>query len=521
MLSEPNEIAPARPAGVVRTWCLCVLVFSLLYGLTCQRGVSWQDSGTFQWRVLNGDCTGQRGLALAHPLYIAAAQPLKWIPIGDLAGRLNFFSGLGMAVALANLAAVLTLLTRRRWIGLLVSAMLSVSHTAWWLSTIAEVYTWSAACLTAELWLLVSLVRKPSQRSLTGLAFVSGLGLCVHNFALLSLPVYFVLAVVLVRRGALTWRAMAMATAGWFVGAGMYLGFIVGEITTTGDIGGAIQSALFGRYAMEVLNTASLSRNFKANMALSGLNFISMLTPLAIIGWFGLVRRLGRTLGLTLAALTAVEILFFIRYPVPDQFTFILPTLVMTSIAAGIGLSVLADISPRARICAAVVCFVSLAALPVFYAFGPDMIRQTGVRVSRGRRLPFRDEMQYWIVPWKHNEDSARRFAVSALGQSGSGSVILADSTSLYPLLVTQEFQSGFDDVLISEAGVTFPPYDTDPEAYLRALDGRTLFVVSLGQEGLSKRLLDDTDAIPRPTDSPVLYRLDWRNSSVNSRGRE
>ncbi|MCP4375565.1 MAG: DUF2723 domain-containing protein, partial [bacterium] len=412
--SEPNKIDLVTGARSARMWCLCVLVFSLLYGLTAQRGVSWQDSGMFQWRVLNGDYVGKLGLALGHPLYIAAGQLLKYIPIGTLAGRLNFFSGVGMAVALANLAMVLTLLTGRRWVGLLIAAMLSVSHAVWWLSTISEVYTWSVAGLTAELWLLVVLMRRPSWRPVIGLAFVSGLGISLHNFALLPLPVYFVLVVVLICRRRLSGWVLAPATAAWLAGVSVYLGFVIQYAIATGDVADAIQSALFGKYTAQVLNTSGVSGNFKANMALSALSFVSMLGPLAIIGWFRMRRKVGGALAAVLGAVTVIEVLFFIRYPVPDQFTFILPTLVMIALSAGIGLSVLSDSSRRVRVCAVLLCVASVLLQPAMYAAGPTLLDGARVRIKRGRKLPFRDEMRYWLVPWKQNEDSAERFSMSA-----------------------------------------------------------------------------------------------------------
>jgi len=488
-----------------------VLVFSLLYAATCQRGVSWQDSGTFQWRVLNSDCLGQRGLALAHPLYIAAAQLLKHIPIGSLSGRLNFFSGLGMAVALANLAGLLTSLTKRRWIGLFIAAMLSVTHTAWWLSTIAEVYTWSVAGLTAELWLLAILIRRPSSRTLAALGLISGLGLSLHNFALLPLPVYFVLAIVLIARRRLRVSALGAAAAAWLLGAGLYLGLVIHQAVISGDISGTIQSALFGRYAAQVLNASSLSQNFKANMALSALNFISMLGPLAIVGWFSMRRRLGGALATTLGAVTLIEVLFFIRYPVPDQFTFILPTLVLVALAAGIGLSVLADASKGVRTGAVVLCVASIIAQPVVYAAAPAMLNSFGVRVSRSRKLPFRDEMRYWLVPWKHNEDSAQRFADRALELAAPADIILADSTSVYPLLIVRAANSRLHDAGVSEFNSLLPRYDDDPIAYREILKSGVLYVVEPNQEGLSAGLLSDTEAIACPPGAPVLYRLDWK----------
>ena len=519
--SEPNKIGPVPVVRTGRTWCLCVLVFLLLYALTAQRGACWQDSGMFQWRVLNGDYAGQLGLALAHPLYIAAGQIIKCIPIGALATRLNFFSGLGMAVALANMAAVLTLLTGRRWIGLLIAAMLAVAHSVWWLATLTETYTWCVAGLTAELWLLVCLVRRPSWRLLAGLAFVSGLGLSLHNLALLPLPIYFVLAVVLIARRRLGAWSLAGAAGAWLTGASVYLGLVIHHAVATGDIGATIQSALFGGYADQVLNTASVSRNFKANMALSAMNFVSMLGPLAIVGWLGMRRRLGGMLAVTLGAITVIEVLFFIRYSIPDQFTFILPTLVMVALSAGVGLSILADTSRGVRICTIVLCVASVVAPPALYSASPALLRYAGVQIKRNRSRPFRDEMRYWLVPWKHNEDSAERFSVSALGLARADSVILADSTSVYPLLMTREANPKFKDIRIPENGRLLPSYDDDPQGYRGALAGRSLYVISTERGGLSPQLLADTVAIPCPSDSPVLYRLEWKQPPATAPGDE
>jgi hypothetical protein len=513
-LSEPNKIDLAPPVGTGRIWCLCVLILSLFYAMTAQRGVCWQDSGTFQWRVLNADYIGRHGLASAHSLYIAVGQIIKTIPIGTLEMRLNVFSGLGMAVALANLMAVLTLLTGRRWVGLLIAAMLATAHSVWWLATVSETYTWCAAGLTAELWFLVCLVRRPSWRVLAGLAFCSGLGLSLHNLALLPLPIYFVLVIVLIARRRLgAWSLVAAAIA-WLIGASLCLGLMIQHAVDTGDIGAAVQTTLFGNYATEVLNASSVPRNFKANMAISSLNFVSMLGPLAIVGWIGMRRRLGRTLALALGSVTVIEALFFIRYPIPDQFTFILPTLIMIALSAGIGLSVLADTTRRVRICAVTLCLLSVVAQPVFYAACPGLLRASGIRVNRRRSRPFRDEMRYWLVPWKHNEGSAQRFAVAALGLARPDGVILADSTEIYSLLLMRAGNPEFKNVGLPGVGWVLPSYDDDPQGYRAVLAGRSLYIVSPKQGGLSPGLLADTEVVPCPADSPVLYRLEWKHPS-------
>lgn len=461
----------------------------------------------FQWRVQQGDLVGRLGLALAHPLYILAGQLLNSIPLGATAGKLNFLSGIGMAVAAANLACVISLLTGNRWIGALIASILAVTHTAWWLSTIAEVYTWTVAGLTGELWLLVLLFRRPRWQYLAGLGLVSGLGLCVHNFALLPLPVYFGVAIVLVARKELPVWALAVAAATWLAGAGLYLGMTVHMALESGDWAAAIRSALFGEYTEQVLNVAASSKHMKANMALTGLNFLSILTPLAVIGWFKLTRRVGKGLGIAIGAITLIEILFFIRYPVPDQFTFLLPTLTMIAVSAGVGLYAWASISTKARTTAIIACLVSLTAQPALYAVAPTLAEKANVAPRRARKLPYRNEARYWLVPWKHNEKSAQRFAQEALTQASPNGIILTDSTSCNALLVLQQSMSGFEDVWIPNTSRPIPSYNKSPEDFRKAVGNRKLYLAAKGIAGLEGLQQATREA---PSTSGPLIEITW-----------
>ncbi len=460
-------------------WFLTFAGAAALYLATAQRTVGWQDSGMFQWRVLRGDLAGDLGLALAHPLYILAGRLLAAVSREHLPLLLNCFSGLGMAVALANLAAVAALLTQKRWIGLLVAWMLAVAHTPWWLSTVAEVYSWGLAGLTAQLWLLVALLGKPRWGVLAGLAFVSGLGLCIHNFALLPLPVYLVAAVVLIARRKLPRWSLAAAAAAYLAGVALYFGLTVELAVRSGDWLGAVGSAMFGKYSRQVLNFTAVSKHWKANAALSAMNFLNVLLPLAVIGWINMPRRLGRTTAAAIGAITLIQILFFVRYPVPDQFTFILPSLAMLAVAAAVGLAVLAELSRGLRIAAIAACLLSLPCQPILYASAPSLVRRAHLQPKRARPLPFRDEVRYWLVPWKHNERSARQFAEAALKQAAPDGVIIADSTAVHPLMLVKELEDPAPGVAVQFRGRPLPAYDEDPQGLREALGNRPLYILA------------------------------------------
>lgn len=495
-----------KRAGLALVWWATFAAFLLLYGFTAQRGVSWQDSGCFQNRVLFGYWHTVAGLALDHPLYIAAGRLLLALPVGSFFWRLNAFSGLGMALALANLAAVVLRLTGKRWVALAAAAMLGVAHTAWWLATIAEIYTWVAAGLTAELWLLLSLLKRPRPRTLAALALVSGLGWSLHNLALLPLPVYGLIVVWLLARRRLPLWALIPAALAYCAGAAIYIAFIVQRAVTEGSLLAALQSALFGSFQRNVLSLLPSPETLRVNLVLGGLNFTSFLLPLAVYGLIRGGRTLGSVLAAALAALLAIEFLFVLRYDVPDQFSFLLPTLVLLTIWAALGLSAVAESRPRLAVALAL---VSIVLPPVIYGLVPGLARRAATAVVRERLLPYRDEVRYWAVPWKHNEDSAARFTRQALSEAAPDGIIVADLTTICALRAQQKLQglaSGVEVWPIAHWDVWWEWGKGENDPY-RVAEQHPIYIVSPAPGYAPDSLLEHADLEP----AGVLYRAHLR----------
>ena len=197
----PQRLSPAVSDGpLLRLYAAVFLLSAGLFAATAQRGVAWQDSGTFQVRVLRFDLAGELGLALAHPLLIVLGRAFSALPAGPPAWRINLLSAVCAAVAAANVAALVRrLVPRPRSAAWLAAGFFALAHTLWWLATICESQTLLAALLTAELHVLVSLLRRPRALSAFLLAGLNGLALTAHNLALLALPAYAVAVVVRVR----------------------------------------------------------------------------------------------------------------------------------------------------------------------------------------------------------------------------------------------------------------------------------------------------------------------------------
>ena len=518
--SLPADAPPAPPVGRRPVWVFSLVVlaaFYLLYAFTAQRGVSWQDSGEFQYRVLVGDYHWHSGIARAHPLYILLARGFAagFAPAARL-HAINLLSGLGMSVALAFLAALIAELTRSRWRALLAVALLGCAHMGWWMATIAEVYTWSVAGLMAEVFLVWRYVTTRQGRWLILLFAVNGLHAAIHNTALLNLPVHLALLVghwrsagrgrkAALRAAAIEpsgpaagvaanrWALPAGVMLVWLAGASMLVGLVIQEAWRTGRVLGALQSLLFGTgYQEQVLGLQSPEwRQVGANLALAGL---SLLNPGWLLAGIGLFRARIGALRKPLLALTLLHGLFWIRYFVPDQATFVLPSLGLLAIWAGAGCGsratagvaasgargrALMRLLPqewRGGLVYILLGLLCAAGLPWLLS---HTAAATGLEVRRSRQLPFRDEARYWLVPWKQNEDSAARFVAAVDAQLGSDDWLVADATAAGPLLAARA-AGGLSDHWRLVTPWSAPAEQTGALAALAR--GARVFVVSPGK---------------------------------------
>src|SRR6185436_13243277 len=109
------------------------------------------DSGEFQTLVyLLGD-THPTG----YPVYLLLAKPFTWLPVADIAYRVNLFSAVAASLAVAGVYLAGRLLVGYRWPALVGALALMVSQTFWSQALIAEVYTAGAAVLVAVLLMLL------------------------------------------------------------------------------------------------------------------------------------------------------------------------------------------------------------------------------------------------------------------------------------------------------------------------------------------------------------------------------
>ncbi len=459
----------------------CVFAAALtLYAVSCAPGALWQDSGMIQYRVWHNDIEGTLGLALAHPLYYIVAIVIKHIDVGAFLHRINLISSVAGAIAVANLYLLVRLWFGKAWPATVAAITFALSHTFWQHASIAETYTMYTAFFLGELVLLLQYVRTKKIGWLNGLALTNGLAIAVHMFAVIPFVCYLVFAMALLARKEIAVRQITFCAVLWMVGAAAYNYLIIKHMVETGDIAGTLASAAFGgRYKTDVLNLTITWAFIKENLLYILLNFPTPNIIFGIVGILGLWRLAPRPgFAAVVLSLLVLFLLFAFRYTVVDRYSFFIPFYAMFCVAIGCGAHVVMQ-KKQCRKLAVLVLLLTLLPVPA-YAVAPQVARKFHPQLGMRRQIPCRDDYDFFLRPWKTAEHGPDRFAHEALGSVGTHAVIWADTTTAFPLLMTQQVRQIRWDVTVMTtiaAGVDTLAWD---EAGARELVSKgLLYVVS------------------------------------------
>jgi len=295
-----------------------------------------------------------------YPLYTLLGKLFTYLPLGDVAYRVNLMSAFFASLAASILYATLRLLISHRVPALLGAATFAVSPVFWSQAVIAEVYTLHAVFVAAVLCLLLawshSSQMEPSEQGgplrdpttlLSLLALVYGLSLTHHRTMLLLAPAA-VLYIALVDRhvftnGRLLARLALLTVAPltlylYLPLRGMTMSSLDGvyENTFTGFLS-YIAAGSYGIFLRE--NPLAQSRDLAFNALLLRDQFTLVGIILAAVGLaYSLTKRRAALLLLIFAVTTA---LFALGYLVPDIQVFLIPLFLVCALWIGMGFAAL------------------------------------------------------------------------------------------------------------------------------------------------------------------------------------
>ncbi len=456
-----------------------LIAAGVLYGISCAPGAVWQDSGLIQYRVWHGDIEGRLGLALSHPLYYIVAIGAKCVPFGEFGHRVNCLSALAGAVAVANLYLLVRLWLGRTFPAVVAAMTLALSHTFWWHASIAETYTLWAALFLGELICLLQYTRTRRMGFLYLLGLLNGMAVAVHMLGSIPLACYVVFVAILLMKRAIRAKDAAIIAVLWIAGALPYEYLIVRNIAHTGDILDTLASAAFGsRWRADVLNTTLSWKIIRDDGLLALLNFPTPNVLLFFAGCYGLHRVKPAAFRNVVLALLVLFLLFASRYTVPDRYAFFIPFHGMVAMMIGLGSQ---GIVSRVRHRFVSWVIVAFALLPIgVYAAAPRLAQRANVQIGTRQDIPYRNDYEYFLRPWRTGYAGAERFATEALESVENSAIIHADSTTAAPLLYIQEVKGVRTDVRIVSpvaSSTGSPPLNEQTIATL--LDEHAIYVVS------------------------------------------
>lgn len=463
----------------IKSYCFVLAIFAVIYGVSCAPGLLWQDSGLIQYRVLHHDIHGFFGLALAHPLYYWVAFAAKAVPVGDALFRINLISALAGAISVANVFLLVRLWLGQTGPAVLAAISLGLSHTFWRHACIAETYTLWTLFFTCELVLFCLYVQTRKMSFAYALAGINGLAISVHMLGCLSGICYLAYGLNSLRKQRINLSKIALITMIWLIGTLPYSFLIVHEIFQSQDIAGTLVSAAFGdRWQDDVLNASVSWRVARENILYIVLNYPTVNIGLFIIGLSGLLHKQTRGVMMgVLGALSLVFLLFAWRYTVSDRYAFFIPFYCVMAVFIGKGLQGLSknDNTWAVRLALA----FSLCPV-VVYALMPGVLRARGYSLGTRQNIPYRDDLTYFLQPWKTGYRGADRFAQEVFEQLNEHAVLYADHTTVAPLVLYQDSQGIRPDVHVVSSVIHTPGA---PEFSKTSLDEllttRPVYVVS------------------------------------------
>jgi hypothetical protein len=215
------------------------------------------------------------------------------------------------------------------------------------------------------------------------------------------------------------------------------------------------------------------------------------------VGYSWIALKSDKKWGWCLLGLTVIHFVFWIRYFVADQATFVLPVLSLLAIWLGCGFATRKLRTP--------LCALLVSAGVVCSILGPIAVRAVLMErqggVVRPRTLPFRDETRYWLLPWKQDEKSAEQFIEGVQRVLRERDVLLADNTAAGPVVAMRQAGRLPRNIRV----IAFFTGETDDEQARIASASERAFIVSPVPGYASPKLLDGRFTFER---EGVLYRV-------------
>ncbi len=468
-----------------------------VYGRTVTPGLLPGDSGEFQtlpYLLGNTHPTG-------YPTYLLLARSFSFLPLGDLALRINLFSALMAALTLSGIYLSGRLLTGYPATAAAGTLALTLSPTLWSQATIAEVYTAGAAFFVFVLFFLLRWDLSNNKWSLFIAGLLGGLGLGVHMSVALLAPAVLVFLLLHWQRG---WRMWVSAVSGALCGllvtillfvlidrhdpiASYFNSVVEPSRSAWGyefwQIDDPLEHLLFGwrgrqfQYLMFANVNEVMPGQAAAYWANLGQEIAPPLLLASAVGAIWMLLRRPRVAALLITGLI-LQLFYFFNYEIWDLYVFYIPSYVLLILLAIAGLGALIEISNwmlqiliSKRSINSRWLDISLAILLMAFVVWPDFEPRRGGIVNGEAAFAFDEYPVY--------DPNLKFIATATVVNLPQDAIAFTDWNMMWPYYYTAHLENGRPDLMFIE---TFPADDQDRiadsllEYVLQNLDSHPVF---------------------------------------------
>ncbi|HZY64753.1 MAG: DUF2723 domain-containing protein [Actinomycetota bacterium] len=343
----------ARVPGIFAGFAVALAAF-ILYLITLAPTVlsrvaeeGLYDAGLFQVRAYVLSISHPTG----YPIYLLLAKLFTYLPVGDVAYRVNLASAVFGAAAVFFVFVVCRQITGRVLPSVAAATLLAVSQTFWEQSVIAEVYTLHALFIALCISVLLLWRNTRKDRYLLLWAFLTGLAMTNHMTSGLLLLVGL-LFVRLTERGKLSDRRLRLKGAGLFaLGLTPYLYLPIRSIVdppfaaydpdTPLKFLAFVSGIPFGQHMLAFGPVELVGRMEMYRVYLSQ-QFHWFFVLVAVIGLMSLFHR-DRPVFTLLGLLYAGWLLYALEYNIADIWVYFVPTYLILCVLVAPGIIALIE----------------------------------------------------------------------------------------------------------------------------------------------------------------------------------
>lgn len=421
----------------------CFLSALLLYGITRAPTFGWGDSADLAMRMVYHGDTTFIGSSRDYVLYRWVGAWFQHLPLGDVGARANSMTAFFGAVTVGIVAFITGYVTRDRVAALAAGVALTVSHTFWLMSVVAEVYTFNAALVFGCYALLAVWWRTQQQAYLVAIALLAGLALMHHATGLVLAATLAPLILVRIRH--VSWHWLLLSLAVYAASSAFYWQ----RTWTRLQADQPLLKALGLQTPTNLLFDVSPLHELLKFIAYVGYNYFGLAALLMLWGiatlwrnrvwemlppllWFGLMVFAG------------------ITSSIPDKFNIYVLVYPVLAIAVGVGAAQCYTrwLQPKRG-----ALFALLAALaivpPLGYVASIMAAQRLSIDLVGARTMPYRDNNWYFMWPAKYGDWGPRQYAEEALQNVAPHALLIADYSLWRTLYLLQAVEGARPDVTV------------------------------------------------------------------------